>query len=186
MLSIVIAADGKPVYDQHGKVVKKIKKMGDGRFADGAAQPLYYPLDHPQYPGWFKGMTQLLRERGFTNPEQLRAECPRFKCVLGSSDCCQRRILFTQPDFMNVPSLAEIFCAERGFKVIFLPKFHPELNFIEMCWGYSKRVYRETPPSSKMEDLQKNAIESLEKVPIHSMRRLVRKSVSCHEILSNK
>ena len=186
VLSIVIAADGKPVYDQHGKVVKKIKKMGDGRFADGAAQPLYYPLDHPQYPGWFKGMTQLLRERGFTNPEQLRAECPRFRCVLGSSDCCQRRILFTQPDFMNVPSLAETFCAERGFKVIFLPKFHPELNFIEMCWGYSKRVYRETPPSSKMEDLQKNAIESLEKVPIHSMRRLVRKSVNCHEILSNK
>jgi len=30
-------------------------------------------------------------------------------------------------------------CEARGYEVLFLPKFHPELNFIEMCWGYGKR-----------------------------------------------
>ncbi|KAJ7850652.1 hypothetical protein B0H14DRAFT_2763117 [Mycena olivaceomarginata] len=38
--------------------------------------------------------------------------------------------------------MLEEHCAERGYKVIFFPKFHPELNFIEQWWGYAKRSSR--------------------------------------------
>ena len=31
---------------------------------------------------------------------------------------------------------------ERGHKVIFYPKFHSELNFIEMYWKASKKYSR--------------------------------------------
>ena len=44
------------------------------------------------------------------------------------------------------------------------------LNFIEQCWGYAKRIYRLNPPSSREDHLEKNALASLEVVPLKSMR----------------
>ena len=67
--------------------------------------------------------------------------------------------------------MLEIHCQEHGFSVIFLPKFHCELNFIEQCWGYAKRVYRHFPASLKEADLERNVIEALDSVPLVSMRR---------------
>jgi hypothetical protein len=51
---------------------------------------------------------------------------------------------------------------------VFLSKFHCEMNFIEQ---YSKRVYRQYPPSSKEADLEKNVLAALESVPLVTMRR---------------
>lgn len=67
--------------------------------------------------------------------------------------------------------MLETHCARLGVEVIFLPKFHPELNMIEQCWGYAKRVYREQPVSSAIEDLERNTLDALKAVPLDSMRR---------------
>src|SRR5882757_1306017 len=103
---------------------------------------------------------------------ELNAECPGFKC---SPDkmlrCCCRRFLYNQPDFTNVKSRLETVCEERGFRVIFLPKFHCELSFIEMCWGFSKRVYRQFEPSSREDVLERNIIAALDSIPLETMRR---------------
>ncbi|THU79940.1 hypothetical protein K435DRAFT_810298 [Dendrothele bispora CBS 962.96] len=53
-------------------------KMRDG-FFNGASQPFYYPDNHPTMPGWFKGMEQIIRERGLYPVGGLRATCPT-KC----------------------------------------------------------------------------------------------------------
>jgi transposase len=79
--------------------------------------------------------------------------------------------LYTEPDFVNVKSLLEEHCEKRGFKVLFLPKFHCEINPLEMVWGRSKYHYRLKPPSTKEEDLEANMIASLEAVTIEEMRR---------------
>jgi hypothetical protein len=42
---------------------------------------------------------------------------------------------------------------------------------IEQCWGYAKRVYREQPVSSAIEDLERNTLDALKAVPLDSMRR---------------
>ena len=110
--------------------------MGDARFADGSPQPLYFPPDHPTHPGLFKGMAVILEERGYTGARKIRAECIGFKCPKDPDGeyghCCCRRILFNEPDFVNVPSLLSSLCAKNNVPAIFLPKFSPELNPIEM------------------------------------------------------
>ena len=81
------------------------------RSFNGQDQPLYFPEGHPK-AGLFKGMAQILVECGFANALNLWAECPKFKCAPGATNCCCRRLLYSQPDFENIPSLLEEACAK--------------------------------------------------------------------------
>jgi transposase len=91
--------------------------------------------------------------------------------VSEAMNCCCWRMLFNQPDFANVPSLLETECSRQGFQVLFLPKFHPELTFIEQCWGYAKCLYRLNPESSQQDVLERNALAALDGIPLVCMRR---------------
>ncbi|KAF9504063.1 hypothetical protein BS47DRAFT_1374427 [Hydnum rufescens UP504] len=170
----LLGPNGNVIHGSDRKVVKVFKKMADAQFSDGRPQPLYFPDDHPQYPGLFKGMAVILEERGFSNARSLKAKCKGFKCAPGIMDCCCQRILFNQPDFVGVKSLLEDVCERRGYRVIFLPKFHLELNFIEMCWGYAKQVYRQFPISSDPMILEKNALAALESILLLFSNRSLR------------
>lgn len=163
---------GQAIHDENGRP-KKIKvPMGDGELPDGSPQSFYFPEGHPR-AGIFKGMVQILEERGFQGMASLKAECKSFQCKPGATNCCCRRILFNQPDFANVKSMLETACEERGFEVLFLPKFHCELNFIEQVWGHAKRVYRLNPPSSKEADLERNVRAALDSVDLIQMQKYV-------------
>ena len=164
------ASDGSLVYDATGKVEKVKIKMGNAKLPDGTLQPLYFPDGHI-HAGLFKGMAVILQERGLHEESRLRAECTKFKCPPGETRCCCQWVLFNQPDFVAVESLLEVECQSRSFQVLFLPKFHCELNFIEQCWGYAKRIYRQFPASSREADLENNVVAALNSVPLTSMRR---------------
>ncbi|KAJ7187586.1 hypothetical protein GGX14DRAFT_580946 [Mycena pura] len=155
------------------RILKQKIRMQDGEF-NGQPQSLYFPEGHER-AGVFKGMQVILEERGFADAGSKLAECKNFKCAPPKLDCCCRRILFNQPDFANVESLLETHCKQRGFPILFLPKFHCELNFIEQCWGYAKRVYRYFPESSRQDDLERNVREALAAVPLDMMRRFARR-----------
>jgi hypothetical protein len=165
----------KPVCNSDGSYQKVKIRMGNARFADGTPQPLYFPEGHAR-AGVFKGMVMILEERGFVNMSKVRAECKGFKCIPGATSCCCHRILYNQPDFTDVPSILELTCKALGVLVIFLPKFHCKLNFIEQCWGYVKRIYQLNPESSREDHLEKNALEALEAVPLTSMRKFATRS----------
>jgi hypothetical protein len=150
---------------------RKIVRMEDGTLRDGTRQTFYFPDDHATFPGMFKGMAQILRERGLNHIAEKRAECTGFKCEEGVTDCCCRRALFCQPDFVARDSSLEDVARELGSLVIFLPKYHCELNPIEQCWGYAKQKYRDMPPSSKEAVLKKNMLEAVDSVPLLSMRK---------------
>lgn len=160
---------GNIIFGQDGKPRRSKIQMAPGQLPNGELQPLYFPTGHPR-ADWFKGMEQILRDRGYET-KGLKAECKAFKCDTGQKDCCCHHILFNELDFLRVKSLLEAQCCQHGFRVSFLPKFHCELNFIEMCWGYAKRIYQLNPPSSKEADLKRNVVSALATIPLTSMRR---------------
>ena len=58
-----------------------------------------------------------------------------------------------------------------GFETIFYPKYHPELNFIEMVWGWIKAYHRRTC-TYNYNDLKNNLPDTLEnKLPLAFVRR---------------
>ena len=148
--------------------------MSNGTRADGTVQEFYFPDDHPEYPGWFKGMDRILQDRGIST-ENWKAQCgQKFSdCPAGATACCCRRALYNQPDFINGESLLESSCKVKGFPILFLPKFHCKLNFIEQCWGAAKHYYRLLPRSSKDDVLEANVLASLEQITLPQMRKWV-------------
>ena len=101
--------DGKIIYGTNGKPAKIKIRMGDAQFHDGRPQRLYFEAPHPR-TGTFKGMVVILEECGYTHARNLQAECKDFKCVPGATACCCCRLLFNEPDFVNVKSVLELHC----------------------------------------------------------------------------
>src|SRR5260221_6987177 len=52
--------------------------------------------------------------------------------------CCMQRVLSFQEDFRNERPLIQSLIEDSGHICLFLPKFHCELNLIEILWGYRK------------------------------------------------
>ena len=77
-----------------------------------------------------KGLQRTLEERGF-NVAGMRAKCSPV-CPIENERCCMARLLSKQEDFRNQTSLLERTITTRGHLCTFLPKFHCELNPIEM------------------------------------------------------
>ncbi len=99
-----------------------------------------------------KGIKQILIERGlFTdnNNIALKLQCrdckdkiSQDKRVNANQRCCARYVLSQQPDFLEQKSWLEEVCHNNGFSTIFYPKYHCELNFIEIIWGFVKAYHR--------------------------------------------
>lgn len=72
---------------------------------------------------------------GIDEPEE--AENDSYVPPTGST-CCMRKVLSEQADFRSEKPLLQIVIEKAGHKCYFLPKFHCELNPIEMVWGWAK------------------------------------------------
>jgi hypothetical protein len=128
---------------------------------NGTVQSFYFPDDHPATPGWFKGMEEIIRERGLWPKNGLRAQCPDFKCPPGRTDCCCRRLLFLQPDFISQKSQLEEEITSRGHLCDFYPKYHCELNFIKQYWGAAKLRFREAKRAVTVKEMEHVVIACL-------------------------
>ena len=100
-------------------------------------KPLYHGLPQKMTlkNGEPKGLQQTLEECGF-NIAQMKAKCSPV-CPFENEHCCMARLLSKQEDFQNQVSLLESTITDRGHLCMFLPKFHCELNPIEMVHIFS-------------------------------------------------
>ena len=107
---------------------------------NGQVQTMVFPSDYPDeiLRGKPKGMKVILQERGLWNLG-LKAFCGKSDILLENLRCCARHILAAQEDFRNQKPLLQEIIEGLGHKVIFYPKFHCELNYIEMYWEVTKQ-----------------------------------------------
>ena len=154
---------------RHHKDGPKMRMTNFG--AGKMLQDFYFSEDHPTKPGWFKGMENIIRERGLWPETGLNGQCEGFKCEAGKKNCCCHRLLFTQPDFENQKSHLEELITSRGHICDFYPKYHCELNFIEQYWGAAKLIYRTSPKTKVMKEMEENVKNSLDDVPVVQIRR---------------
>jgi hypothetical protein len=114
------------------------KNGGSQRRQKDTVIPMNNP--HPAYRGQpqkmttdsgeAKGLKDTLAGRGFVLGN-MRTRCSPV-CAINNYDCCMVRLLSNQDDFRHQESLLEQKIKARGHLCIFLPKFHCELNPIEM------------------------------------------------------
>jgi hypothetical protein len=139
--------------------------------------------------GEAKGLKQTLEERGFILGN-MRARCSPV-CPIDNYDCCMARLLSKQDDFCQQESLLEQKIKARGHVCMFLPKFHCELNPIEMVsklfifiistaysvqyWGWCKYRYREVY-KERFEDAKATARSCLDACPNEVIRRFFNRS----------
>ena len=86
--------------------------------------------------GEAKGLKQVLEERGFDIAGiPAKAKCSPV-CPIENNGCCMARLLSKQDDFRLQESLLEQKIKAKGHICMFLPKFHCELNPIEMVGSF--------------------------------------------------
>ncbi|CAG8646497.1 15974_t:CDS:2 [Cetraspora pellucida] len=145
-------------------------QMRNTYMRDGTLQEMNYPNSTP------KGMYQVLEERGLTYPN-LKIICSDCKKRAPQEhDCCATRILSLEPDFANQKSLLEEIVEEAGHKIIFYPKFHCELNYIESYWGAVK-VNTHANCDYSFKSLKNIVLMALDSVPLIQIRKYSRHSL---------
>src|SRR5260221_10492835 len=84
--------------------------------------------------GQARGLQQSLDKCGF-NVQRMKTRCSPV-CAFENETCCMARLMSKQDDFLSQKCQLEEMLTERGHLCIFLPKFHCELNPIEMVGFY--------------------------------------------------
>jgi hypothetical protein len=123
---------------------------------------------------------QVLKERKLwpengrrSNGFNFLLECPvdsnRTGCKL-EGGCCARTVLSAEPDFQQQKGRLQEELECRGQLVIFYPKFHCELNFIERYWCGCKWYARENCQYT-LEGLRETIPEALNSVSFATIHR---------------
>jgi len=116
------------------------------------------------------GFGDRLFEETIQEYEARTADC----CETGKG-CCALRILEVQTDFQEEKSMLETIIVEAGHEVIFYPKFHCELNYIEYYWAYLTR-YARTNCRYSFSELEKTVISAMNSVELKTIRRFADRS----------
>lgn len=129
-----------------------------------------------------KGLERILRERGLYHTELMHPHL-LLQCVGCSSadnkiaqfakgeQCCCRAVMRRQPDFMEQKEWLEETVTSHGFHILFYPKYHCELNFIEYIWGWVKSYHRRNC-TYNYNDLKANIGNTMENIiPLATIRK---------------
>ncbi|KIO33209.1 hypothetical protein M407DRAFT_65838 [Tulasnella calospora MUT 4182] len=128
----------------------------------GTYQSMVFPEDHPNNPGEAKGMEAVLKERGLLDTE--------VDSSRGNVYCCMERCLVNQQDFRLEKPLMQLEIEAAGHLCLFLPKFHCELNPIEITTKFREQCDGTFPRAKIL------VPECLDSCPLVTIRRFFRRS----------
>ncbi len=106
-------------------------------------------LQHEMEGTWYQGkhyvLHKLVTDRD-GNVQKVQKGCASILTDRGIQPImsleAMRNILASHDDFRDEPEWLYKTVTDRGHAIIFLPKFHCELNYIEMVWAYVKNALR--------------------------------------------
>jgi hypothetical protein len=168
-------------------VASKLKLNPGGAGVKPMRDTVWGPLNTPQCmqfeDGQPKGVRQVLLERGLwrdKRPDHKKfnltckhcSEIPEEHQTWGQQ-CCAWHVLQSQPDFQSQRTWLTETVQNSGHSVIYLPKFHCELNPIEMFWAFVKGKARAECGYS-IAALDKKIPECMIACPISTIRKYVR------------
>lgn len=130
------------------------------------AQEMVFPPGHP-LEGKTKGMKTVLTERGLWREGMTKDQA--------------MQLLGDQPDFKYEKCILEVLAEKYGQRVVWLPKFHCELNPIERVWCQSKQYTRQHTQYN-MAGLKNTVAESLARISINIIRKYFRKAKDYMEL----
>jgi hypothetical protein len=127
-----------------------------------------------------KGIKMILKERNLWPRGRFNLSCKLVADHKDDGSCCARKLMSIQPDFLEnntkLADCAETFSNSRDdleVLIDFLPKFHCELNPIELCWSESKRHVRKECDYT-FEGLKEHVPKSFEHIDILHIRKYYR------------
>jgi hypothetical protein len=166
-------------------VASRLKKKDSGKAPQHVMRPSPTVMinGEPQRfvydDGTEKGIFTILQERRLVAPQESRSlvltcgACearPREQEAPDNIRCCCTHILNNQEDFRNQKIWLEEKLTAAGIKAIFYPKFHCELNYIELMWSRLKHSLRKECRFS-FADLERRLPQLIELFPLHQAKR---------------
>ncbi|AYV87071.1 MAG: hypothetical protein Sylvanvirus22_10 [Sylvanvirus sp.] len=149
-------SDGFPAKTIKGKDVTRTKTLRNGWYTNSLGQRVEHVMTTRD--GTQKGIKRILDERGLWRE---------------GMDLKEGRILLSQQmDFKlaSYSSLIKETIYQAGHKFLFFPKFHPELNPIELYWGWAKR-YTRSHCDFEFENLKRVVPQALDATSLMTIRK---------------
>ena len=162
LLFLFDQSSGHTAYDDDALIVSRMNvkpggcqpKMRDTVY-DGVTQRMVFDDGTP------KGMKQVLIERHIN--------------VKGMRAADMQQVLSEMRDFKYEKTKVEKYILGRKHRVLFIPKFHCELNPIERCWGSAKHYTRQHCDYT-FPGLEKTVIPALDSISVDLIRKYFRKN----------
>lgn len=162
LLFLFDQSSGHTAYDDDALIASRMNvkpggcqpKMRDTVY-DGVTQRMVFDDGTP------KGMRQVLIERHVNVKRMVAAD--------------MQRILSEMRDFKYERTKVEKYILGQKHRVLFIPKFHCELNPIERCWGAAKHYTRQHCDYT-FPGLEKTIIPALDSISVDLIRKYFRKT----------
>ena len=153
-------------------------------YEKGMPQLMKFPADYYniELAGKQKGIKQVLKERGLWPERGLALDCPTTHGRPGCNPqgkCYARRVLGAEKDFRDQKGRLQEEIENLGHQVLFYPKFHCELNFIERYWCRAKWFARENCEYD-FEALKAEALASVTNASIRGFYRLALHAIDAY------
>ena len=165
---------------------KNAPKMRDTTFVNSRGETIAQRMQNAK--GEQKGLKSILEERGLWDTS-MRLQCTMCKEGVPHSErqarypalengsriftvrCCASYCLSQQPDFLAQREWLREWIEDRGHSLIWYPKYHCELNFLEMIWAYIKAKLRKLC-NYNFAEFEEILPQVLENLPMEFVRKV--------------
>jgi hypothetical protein len=132
----VVLQERKSVWDKYLAICKERRAKIVGKCASCTKSQMCKDAERRA------ALAEVMGQDDVASTEDARLVVSETSLASNDNWCCMYRVLSLQDDFQQEKPLIQSIIEDAGHVCLFLPRFHCELNPIEMLWGYGKyRVF---------------------------------------------